>query len=133
MSITIASVHAVEVLDSRARPTLAVTLTLSNGSSVRAGVPSGASTGSGEAVELRDGDPDRYAGHGVLGAVGNVNGPIAEALTGHTFGDLAEVDQTMRDLDGTPNKSRLGANAIVGVSMAAARGFAAAADLPPGV
>jgi enolase len=129
MSIKIAAVHAVEILDSRSRPTVAVTLSLDNGTSLRAGVPSGASTGSGEAVELRDGDKSRYGGHGVRTAVANVNGPIAEALSGHTFGDLAEVDGVLRDLDGTPNKGRLGANAIVGVSMAAARAFAAAAGV----
>jgi enolase len=129
MSIKIASVHSVEILDSRSRPTVAVTLRLDNGTSVRAGVPSGASTGSGEAVELRDGDKSRYGGHGVLTAVANVNGPIAEALIGRTFGNLAEVDGVLRDLDGTPNKGRLGANAIVGVSMAAARAFAAAAGV----
>jgi enolase len=130
MSISVSSVHAIEILDSRARPTVAVTLTLEDGTSLRAGVPSGASTGSGEAVELRDGDKSRYGGNGVLTAVGNVNGPISEALTGHTFGDLAELDRKLCDLDGTPNKGKLGANAIVGVSMAAARAFAATAGVP---
>jgi enolase len=130
MSITIASTHAVEILDSRSRPTLAVTVHLEDGSSHRAGVPSGASTGSGEAVELRDGGTVRYGGLGVLSAVGNVNGPISAALTGRTFADLAELDQVLIDLDGTPNKAGLGANAIVGVSMAAARAFAAAAGSP---
>jgi enolase len=130
MSISVSSVHAVEILDSRSRPTLAVTLGLENGTSLRAGVPSGASTGSGEAVELRDGDETRYGGQGVLTAVGNVNGPISAALTGQAFGDLAALDGVLRDLDGTPNKSRLGANAIVGVSMAAARAFAATAGVP---
>jgi enolase len=125
MGLQIASTQAVEILDSRSRPTLAVTLTLTDGTTVRAGVPSGASTGSREAVELRDGDPARYGGKGVLRAVGNVNGEINDALTGRTFADLAEVDRALIELDGTPTKSRLGANAIVGVSMAAARASAA--------
>jgi enolase len=103
---------------------------LGSGETLTAGVPSGASTGSGEAVELRDHDLTRYGGNGVLIAVGNVNGPIAGALCGRTFPDQAAVDAALRDLDGTPNKSRLGANAIVGVSMAAARGFAATAGVP---
>ncbi|MBN1172755.1 MAG: phosphopyruvate hydratase [Micromonosporaceae bacterium] len=124
------SVRAVEILDSRSRPTLAVTLAPAGGPPVRAGVPSGASTGTREAVERRDGDPARYGGKGVLGAVGAVNGEIADALTAGEFTDLAAVDQTLIDLDGTPTKSRLGANAIVGVSMAAARAFAQAAGLP---
>ncbi len=127
MSIDISSVRAIEILDSRARPTLSVSLALADGVTARAGVPSGASTGSGEAVELRDGGTIRYGGKGVRSAVGNVNGPISEAIVGRTFTDLAELDGALRDLDGTPNKSGLGANAIVGVSMAAARAFAAAA------
>ncbi len=130
MSIGITSVHAVEILDSRGRPTLAVTVHVATGSAFTAGVPSGASTGSGEAVELRDGDPARYGGKGTHTAVGNVNGPICEMVTGRTFADLAELDQALIDLDGTPNKSGLGANAVVGVSMAAARAFAAAAAMP---
>jgi enolase len=130
MSIDITSVHAVEILDSRSRPTLAVTVQVADGQTFRAGVPSGASTGSGEAVELRDGDAARYGGKGTLTAVANVNGAIREALSGRSFADLAELDKTLIDLDGTPNKSRLGANAIVGVSMAAARAFAAAAEVP---
>ena len=121
----IADLHAVEILDSRGRPTLAVTLTLADGTVARAGVPSGASTGSGEAVELRDGDPDRYNGAGVLTAVGNVNGPLAEAVLGRSFADPAEVDQLLRDTDGTTNKGRLGANAIIGISMAVHRAAAA--------
>lgn len=129
MSISIDSVHALEILDSRGRPTLAVTVTTQDGQTVRAGVPSGASTGSGEAVELRDGDATRYAGAGVLTAVGNVNGPLNHALSGRQFTDLAELDQALIELDGTPNKSALGANAIIGLSMAAARAFAAAANL----
>jgi enolase 1/2/3 len=130
MSLTVTGVKALEVLDSRGRPTLAVTLTLSDGIVAHAGVPSGASTGSREAVELRDGDPSRFAGGGVLGAVGNVNGEIAEAICGRAFADLAELDNALIDLDGTENKSRLGANAIVGVSIAAARAIAVAAGLP---
>ena len=130
MGFTVTGVKAVEILDSRSRPTLAVTVTLGDGTVARAGVPSGASTGSQEAVELRDGDPKRFGGSGVLGAVGNVNGEIAEALRGRTFTDLAELDHTLIDLDGTDNKSRLGANAVVGMSMAAARGLAIATGLP---
>ncbi len=130
MGLQIASVRAVEILDSRSRPTLAVTMTLTDGTAVRAGVPSGASTGSREAVELRDGDPARYGGKGVLRAVGHVNGEINQALTGRSFADLAEVDKALIDLDGTPTKARLGANAIVGVSMAGARAFAATAAVP---
>jgi enolase len=130
MGVTVSGVKAVEILDSRGNPTLAVTVTLGDGTSARAGVPSGASTGSREAVELRDGDPARFGGKGVLGAVGAVNGEIAEALSGRTFADLAELDHTLIELDGTENKARLGANAIVGVSMAAARAIALAAGVP---
>jgi len=129
MGLQIASLRAVEILDSRSRPTLAVTLTVKDGTVLRAGVPSGASTGTREAVELRDGDPARYGGKGVLRAVGHVNGEISQALVGRTFTDLAELDRTLIELDGTDTKSRLGANAIVGVSMAAARAFAVAAGL----
>jgi enolase len=130
MTIDIASVHALEILDSRARPTVSITLTLTDGHTSTAGVPSGASTGSGEAVELRDGGTIRYGGNGVRAAVGNVNGPINDAMAGRSFPDLARLDQALRDLDGTPNKSGLGANAIVGVSMAAARAFAATSGQP---
>jgi enolase len=128
--LQITSLTATEILDSRSRPTLAVVLTGAEGASARAGVPSGASTGSREAVELRDADPDRYTGSGVLKAVANVNGEIADALTGRSFGDLAELDRALIDLDGTATKSRLGANAIVGVSMAAARLAAVTAGVP---
>ena len=124
--LTLANLDAVEVLDSRGRPTLAVTVRLADGTTARAGVPSGASTGSREAVELRDGDPSRFGGLGVLTAVGHVKGEIAGAVVGPTYGDLAELDRALIELDGTENKSRLGANAIVGVSMAAARAGAAA-------
>jgi enolase len=130
MGVTVSGVKAVEILDSRGNPTLAVTVTLGDGTIARAGVPSGASTGSREAVELRDGDPARFGGKGVLGAVGAVNGEIAEAISGRSFADLAELDGTLIKLDGTENKARLGANAIVGVSMAAARAMAAAAGVP---
>ena len=124
------SVSATEILDSRSRPTLAVALITTDGFEARAGVPSGASTGTREAVELRDGDPDRYGGAGVLNAVGHVNGEIARALTARTFASLAELDAALVALDGTPTKSRLGANAIVGVSMAAARVVAQIQNLP---
>jgi enolase len=128
--ITITGVHAVEILDSRARPTLAVTVSLADGTVARAGVPSGASTGSGEAVELRDRDAARYGGQGVLTAMGSVNGEIAQAVAGRTFADLAELDAALIELDGTANKGRLGANAIVGVSMAAARAVATSVGVP---
>ena len=121
---------ALEILDSRGRPTLAVTVRLADGTQGRAGVPSGASTGSREAVERRDGDPDRYEGKGVLGAVASVNTEIRDLLCGRPWASLAEADQAMIDLDGTPNKSRLGANATVGSSMALARALAASARTP---
>ncbi|MFE3946789.1 phosphopyruvate hydratase [Streptomyces sp. NPDC059118] len=126
MSLRISELRAVEILDSRARPTLEITLTTAEGTRVHAGVPSGASTGSREAVELRDGDPDRFAGQGVQQAVGHVNAEIAQALVGRDFASAAEVDAALIALDGTETKSRLGANAIVGVSLAAARADAAA-------
>ncbi|MDN5791187.1 MAG: phosphopyruvate hydratase [Micrococcales bacterium] len=130
MSFEIASVTALEILDSRSRPTLSVTVELAGGVTAVAGVPSGASTGTKEAVELRDGDPARFGGGGVTTAVGNVNGEIADQVRGHSFGSLTEVDDSMRTLDGTPTKARLGANAIVGVSMALARALAAAERKP---
>jgi enolase len=126
----VADVSALEILDSRGRPTLAVSVRLADGTAARAGVPSGASTGSREAVERRDGDPARYEGKGVLGAVGSVNGELAGLLRGRAWGSLAEADQAMIDLDGTANKSRLGANATVGTSMALARALAASAGMP---
>lgn len=119
-AFTVTNLTALEILDSRSRPTLAVTVTLNDGSRARAGVPSGASTGTREAVELRDGDPARYAGSGVSTAAGNVSGELADSLRSRSWSSLAEVDQAMRDLDGTATKSRLGANAIVGTSMALA-------------
>lgn len=118
------SISAIEILDSRGRPTLWVWATLPDGRQVRAGVPSGASTGSREARELRDHDDARYAGRGVRQAVAHVNGPIAEAITGRPFSAIDQVDSVLRELDGTADKARLGANAIVGVSMAAAQAFA---------
>ena len=126
----VADLSALEILDSRGRPTLAVSVRLVDGTTARAGVPSGASTGSREAVERRDGDPARYEGKGVLGAVASVNGELADLLRGRPWGSLAEVDQAMIDLDGTENKSRLGANATVGTSMALARALAASAGIP---
>ncbi|MFJ3824582.1 phosphopyruvate hydratase [Streptomyces nodosus] len=130
MSLRISHLHAVEILDSRARPTLAVTLTTDDGTRVHAGVPSGASTGTREAVELRDGDRGRYHGQGVLTAVGHVNGEIARALTGRAFASAADVDRALIELDGTGTKARLGANAVVGVSLAVARAEAALAGRP---
>ncbi|OKJ04699.1 enolase [Streptomyces sp. CB01249] len=126
MSLRISELRAVEILDSRARPTLDITLTTDTGTRLRAGVPSGASTGTREAVELRDGDPARFAGQGVLQAVDHVNGEIAQALVGRDFASAADVDAALIALDGTETKSRLGANAIVGVSLAAARADAVA-------
>jgi enolase len=129
-SFDITEVSALEILDSRGRPTLAATLRLGDGTTARAGVPSGASTGSREAVERRDGDPARYDGKGVLGAVAAVDTELAGLLRGRSWSTLAEVDQAMIDLDGTANKSRLGANALVGVSMALARALALSASVP---
>lgn len=128
--LTIEHLSAIEILDSRARPTLAVTVELHGGATARAGVPSGASTGTREAKELRDGDPARYGGQGVLQAVAHVNGEIAEMARGRSFIDLAELDASLVALDSTPNKARLGANAIVGVSIAVARAGAVAANKP---
>lgn len=130
MAFEIKGVQAIEILDSRGRPTLNVTVSLIDGTVAEAGVPSGASTGTREAVELRDGDPGRFGGGGVHTAVGNVNSEINASLSGRTWNDLAEVDQTMRDLDGTPNKARLGANALIGTSMALARALATSAGAP---
>src|SRR5664279_1627422 len=130
MMLQFQSVSATEILDSRSRPTLAIMLATSDGLLASAGVPSGASTGTREAVELRDGDPARYGGAGVSSAVAHVNGEIAQALTGRAFASLAELDAALIGLDGTPTKARLGANAIVGVSMAAARAEAQIQNLP---
>ena len=127
---SIAHIHAREVLDSRGFPTVEVEVTLEGGALGRAIVPSGASTGSHEAIELRDGDPSRYLGKGVKTAVQNVRGPIREALLGADATDQRAVDTALLALDGTPNKARLGANALLGVSLATARAAAAAANLP---
>src|SRR3954469_3273072 len=126
----IVDVHARQILDSRGNPTVEVDVTLEDGSMGRAAVPSGASTGAHEAVELRDGDKDRWGGKGVMKAVGAVNGDIAEAVVGLDAEDQAELDRIMIDLDGTENKGRLGANAILGVSLAAAKAAADAVGLP---
>ncbi len=123
-------VHAREILDSRGNPTVEVEVTLADGTAGTAAVPSGASTGTHEAVELRDGDASRYGGKGVLRAVANVRGEIADAVVGRDGTDQAGLDQALIDLDGTPNKSRLGANALLGVSLATAHAAAAAAGEP---
>jgi enolase len=125
----IESVHARQILDSRGNPTIEVELRLRSGAAGRAAVPSGASTGEFEATELRDGG-EAYGGKGVTHAVSNVNGEIAEAVCGHDATDQAGLDRTLIDLDGTPNKSRLGANAILGVSLAASHAAAAEEGLP---
>jgi enolase len=129
VQVKIQTIHGRQILDSRGNPTVEVEVTLDGGATGRAAVPSGASTGQREALELRDGDKSRYFGKGVLKAVGNINGEIAKALTGKGA-DQRAVDQAMIDLDGTPNKGRLGANAILGVSMAIARAAATATRAP---
>lgn len=119
-----------EIIDSRGNPTVAVEVTLASGVVATAAVPSGASTGAREAVELRDGDPKRYGGKGVLNAIQHVNGVIANAVCGKNVNQQRHIDQLMVDLDGTPNKSRLGANAVLGVSLAVAHAAAAENGLP---
>ena len=126
----IVDVHARQILDSRGNPTVEVDVTLDDGSMGRAAVPSGASTGAHEAVELRDGDKSRWGGKGVEQAVRNVNGPIAEEVVGREAEDQAELDAALIALDGSENKGRLGANAILGVSLAAAKAAADALGLP---
>ena len=126
----ITSLTALEVLDSRGNPTVEADITLEGGATGRALVPAGASTGEKEAVELRDNDPKRYGGKGVQHAVAGVQGEIAQALLGQNLADQADLDHRLIELDGTPNKSRLGANAILGVSMAYARALANAAGKP---
>ena len=126
---TITHVVGREILDSRGNPTVEVDVTLANGIRGRAAVPSGASTGEHEAVELRDGNPQRYLGKGVQKAVHHVNGEIARALVGLEATAQAQVDMTLQQLDGTDNKSRLGANAILGASLAVAKAAAAACGL----
>jgi len=130
MTTTISTVHAREILDSRGNPTLEAEVTLADGSFGRAMVPSGASTGTKEAVELRDGDKTRYLGKGVQKAVANVNGPIATMLQGIEAGDQAALDRRLIDLDGTENKARLGANALLAVSLAIAHALAASKKMP---
>ena len=127
---TIIAVHAREILDSRGNPTVEAEVTLASGATGRAAVPSGASTGEHEAVELRDGDQKRYGGKGVLEAVKNVNEVIGPRLEGHPAEDQIGVDYVMLELDGTPNKGHLGANAILAVSLAVARAAAEDAGLP---
>ncbi|TMS00504.1 phosphopyruvate hydratase [Nonomuraea basaltis] len=122
----IIDLRAMQILDSRGRPTLSVTLTLAGGATGWAGVPSGASTGAKEAAELRDGDTSRYGGAGVTRAAARITGSIFHLLKGRPWHSLADVDHALIELDGTPDKSRLGGNAIVGVSMATARAVAAA-------
>lgn len=127
---TIQSVHGREIIDSRGNPTVEVDITLKGGAFGRAAVPSGASTGEHEAWELRDGDKSRYLGKGVLGAVSNINDKIAPALLGKDATDQAVIDGLMLELDGTKNKKELGANSILGVSMATARAAAAGVNVP---
>lgn len=130
MSTDIRHIHAREILDSRGNPTLEAEVTLADGAFGRALVPSGASTGSREAVELRDGDKSRYGGKGVKNAVGHVNGAIASALKGFDAANQGGLDAKLIQLDGTPNKGKLGANAILGVSLAAAHAVAASRRQP---
>jgi enolase len=126
----IVDVRAREILDSRGNPTVEVDVVTADGAIGRAAVPSGASTGSREALELRDGDKARYGGKGVLTACGNVNGELRDAVLGMEVSEQEAVDRRMIDLDGTDNKGRLGANAILGVSMAAAHAAAQEQSLP---
>jgi len=125
----IKSIHARQILDSRGNPTVEADVILESGHMGRAAVPSGASTGAGEALELRDGDKERFGGKGVLKAVWNVNNKIADVLVGNDAADQRAIDRLMLDLDGTENKSNLGANAILAVSLAAAKAVAAAKDM----
>src|SRR5271155_68434 len=130
MSTKIVSVHGRQILDSRGNPTVEADVRLEGGAFGRAAVPSGASTGEHEAIELRDGDKSHYLGKGVLKAVGHVNAEIAQAVSGMDAADQRALDRRMIEADGTPNKSKFGANAILAVSMAAARAAAAAAGQP---
>ena len=130
MDMKIKNVKAREILDSRGNPTIEVEVKLENGVVASASVPSGASTGAYEAVELRDGDKERYNGNGVLNAVANVNGEIADVIVGMKANNQALLDETLVALDGTDNKSRLGANAILGVSLAVAKAAAKSYDMP---
>ena len=126
----ITHIHAIEILDSRGNPSLEVDVIADDGSLGRAAVPSGASTGHAEALELRDGNQNRYNGKGVLQAVNNVNGTLYEALVGIEITDQIRIDRTLLEIDGTDNKSNLGANALLGISLAAAKCGAKASDLP---
>ena len=130
MKTNIKNIKAREILDSRGNPTVEVDVFLENGIFGRASVPSGASTGEYEAAELRDNDKNRYNGKGVLNAVSNVNGEINKTLIGTDVNNQTKIDNTMIDLDGTQNKSRLGANAILGVSLASARAASTINDIP---
>src|SRR6476469_458947 len=125
----IAAIHARETLDSRGNPTVEVEVTLDSGAVGRAAVPARASTGAHEAVEKRDGG-ERYGGRGVLQAVGAVNGEIFDALSGFDAADQLRIDRVLIELDGTPNKARLGANAVLGVSLACAKASAAELEMP---
>lgn len=127
---TITQLSSLEILDSRGRPTVQATCALASGATATVSVPSGASTGAAEALELRDGEPKRYRGLGCRRAVGHVNGLINDALAGQSFADQRGLDQTLLDLDGTPNKSNLGANAILAVSLAFARAVATETQIP---
>ena len=127
---TIGDIRAREILDSRGNPTVEADVVLNDGSVGTAAVPSGASTGSLEALELRDGDPNRYMGKGVLQAVQNVNIEIKQALTGHDATDQSAIDQIMIEVDGTENKSKLGANATLAVSLAVAKASAQSEQNP---
>ena len=130
MDTIIEGISALEILDSRGNPTVEVDVVLADGAWGRAAVPSGASTGTHEALELRDGDRTRYLGKGVTQAVASINGIIAEALFGWDASDQKAIDMEMLALDGTPNKSKLGANAILGVSLAVAKAAANSLGLP---
>src|SRR6185436_8129661 len=127
---TIEKVCAMEILDSRGRPTVQATCRLAGGYEGIASVPSGASTGTAEALELRDGNPKRYRGLGCLRAVANVNKNLHQALAGRSFEDQEGLDRTLIEIDGTPDKSRLGANALLAVSLACARAVARKNDVP---
>ena len=126
----ILDIHAREILDSRGNPTVEVDVLLESGALGRAAVPSGASTGAYEAIELRDGDKKRYAGKGVLKAIENINETINQALTGYECTEQLDIDNILLDLDGTKNKKKLGANALLGVSLAVAKASALELDIP---
>ena len=127
---TIETIRGQEILDSRGRPTVLASCVLKNGAMASASVPSGASMGSAEAKELRDGDPRRYGGLGCRLAVSKIDGAIGAALSGRTFDDQEQLDRLLIELDGTPDKSRLGANSILAVSLAFARARARSLEMP---